>query len=174
MDSQRDRSMEQLTFFNREKEESPPETCAFTGHRELGDDFSKSKLKKQIRSCIEGGVTTFFSGMAMGFDLIATELVLELKKKHPDVKLVACVPCLEQEKYYSEADKARYVKCLKKADEVVVVSEQYFRGCMQKRDRYMADHADVLIAYCRKSKGGTAYTLSYFKKTHSDVRIIYL
>lgn len=174
MNSHRDRSMEQLTFFNREKDKSPPETCAFTGHRELGDDFSKSKLKKQIRACIEEGVTTFFSGMATGFDLVATELVLELKKKHPDVKLVACVPCLGQEKYYSEADKARYVKYLKKADEVVVLSEQYFRGCMQKRDRYMADRADVLIAYCRKSKGGTAYTVSYFKKKNLDARILYL
>ncbi len=166
--------MEQLTFLNREQEETTPQTCAFTGHRELGDDFSKSKLKKQIRSCIEGGVTTFFSGMAMGFDLIAAELVLECKKKHPDVKLVACVPCLEQEKYYSEKDKVRYAKCLKKADEVVVVSEQYFRGCMQKRDRYMADRADILITYCHKSKGGTAYTVAYFKKKHSDERIIYL
>lgn len=166
--------MRQLTFFNAEQEGFAPKTCAFTGHRELFEDFSQAALKAQIQACMEMGVTTFFSGMAMGFDMIAVQLVLELKSQYPDVRIVACVPCLEQEKYYSDEDKKQYAKLLKQADEVVVLSEQYFRGCMQKRDRYMADRADVLIAYCRKTTGGTAYTVQYFQKTKSNERILFL
>ena len=169
------RIMKQLTFLEQMNTDGfAPKTCAFTGHRELDGDFSKSDLKKSILACMEMGVTTFFSGMAMGFDMLAAELVIELKKKFPSVKLVACVPCHEQEKYYSDKDKQRYVKLLKNADEVVVLSDHYFQGCMQKRDRYMADRADLLIAYCRKTTGGTAYTVNYFKKAKSEERILYV
>ena len=149
----------------------PPLTgkaCAFTGHRELGEDFSARKLKKQIKQLMEGGVTTFLNGVAVGFDLLAAEYVLELKKKFPNVKLIACVPCYGQEKKYSTEDKARYIKIIKNADEVVALAEHYFRGCMQNRDRYMVDNAELLICYCRKTTGGTAYTVRYFEKTHGE------
>lgn len=117
---------------------------------------------------MEGGVTTFLNGVAVGFDLLAAEYVLELKKKFPNVKLIACVPCYGQEKKYSTEDKARYIKIIKNADEVVALAEHYFRGCMQNRDRYMVDNAELLICYCRKTTGGTAYTVRYFEKTHGE------
>ena len=158
-------------FFSQNTNSSPSlagKACAFTGHRELGEDFSARKLKKQIKQLMESGVTTFFNGVAVGFDLLSAEYVLELKKKFPDVKLIACVPCYGQEKNYSEQDKERYARIIKEADEVVTLAEYYFRGCMQKRDRYMVDNADLLICYCRKSTGGTAYTVRYFEKTHGE------
>ena len=57
--------------------------CAFTGHRSLEKDFSEKKLKEEIERVISMGVTDFYNGMAMGFDLIAAETVLSLKKKNP-------------------------------------------------------------------------------------------
>ena len=152
----------------------PPETCAFTGHRHLGEDCTKRKVKTQIKKLIESGVHTFYNGMAMGFDLLAAELVLELKKKYPQVKLVACVPCYGQEKSFSDADKKRYVHILKKADECVVLSPHYFNGCMQQRNRYMVERADVLIAYCHKEEGGAAYTVKLFEKHKQNGDIIFI
>ena len=149
-------------------------TCAFTGHRELGEDFCARTLKKELEKAVEQGVHTFYNGMAMGFDLIAAETVLKIKKKHPQVRLIACIPCYGQEKYFSEKDKKRYVRILKKADEQVCLSEHYYRGCMQMRDRYMADRADMLIAYCKKTTGGAAYTVSYFCKKYPCKRVIFL
>ncbi len=90
------------------------------------------------------------------------------------MKLIACIPCYGQEKRYSEEDKKRYAEILKKADEIVYVSEQYDRGCMFKRDRYMADNADTLIAYCKKTKGGTAYTVRYFTEKYPLKEKIFL
>lgn len=146
----------------------------FTGHRELDGDFSARKLKKEIEKMILRGVKIFYNGMAMGFDLIAAETVLALKKKYPEIRLIACIPCYEQEKYYSDRDKKRYAKAFASADERVFVSENYHRGCMLKRNRYMAERADVMLAYCKKEAGGTAYTVKYFRKLHPLNEIVFL
>ena len=141
-------------------------TCAFTGHRNLEEDFSPRTLKKAIKACIERGVYTFLCGMAMGFDLKAASCVLEMKKKYKQIKLIACIPCNHQEKAYTEADKKTYAKLYKKADERVLLGEEYTRDCMLKRNRYMADRADVLIAYVKRNTGGSAYTVRYFQKNY--------
>ena len=148
--------------------------CAFTGHRILEKDFSLNELKKQIKNVVENGVEIFYNGMAQGFDLISAEVVLSMKKKNPQIKLIACVPFYGQERNFSEEDKERYVKILKKADEVVYLSDTYYKGCMLVRDRYMADRGDMIITYCKKQTGGTAYTVKYFQKKYPEKEIIFL
>ncbi len=163
--------MEQLSIFTEDKH---LKVCVFTGHRDLQADFSKKKLKAAIGQIIALGVDTFLCGMAMGFDLAAADAVLSLKKKNPSLKLIACIPCIGQEKYFSKADQKRYTTALKKADEKVILADSYYKGCMQVRDKYMAERADVMIAYCKKQEGGTAYTVRCFKKRHPDGKIIFL
>lgn len=141
-------------------------SCAFTGHREFYEGFSKRKLTATVKRLTEEGVVTFYNGMAMGFDLLAAETVLALKKKNPQIKLVACIPCYNQEKSFSPEDKKRYARILKKADEQVLLSQNYYRGCMQVRDQYMVDNADVLVCYCVKETGGAAYTVKYCQKKY--------
>ena len=163
--------MEQLRIFTEEK---PVKICVFTGHRDLQEDFSKENLKAAILEMIALGVDTFLCGMAIGFDLAAAEAVLAFKKKNPSLKLIACIPCIGQEKYFSKADQKRYVTLLKKVDEKVILADAYFKGCMQVRDKYMAERADVMITYCKKQEGGTAYTVRCFKRLHPDGKIIFL
>ncbi len=143
-----------------------PKSCAFTGHRVLEKDFSVQALKREVKKLIERGVETFYCGLAPGFDLLAGEVVLYYKKKYDNVRLFACVPCKNQEKYYSANDKKRYLELIEKADEKVVLYEEYTKWCMLERDRYMADRADVLLAYLKKDTGGTAYTVNYFSKKY--------
>ena len=164
--------MQQLDLFTTEK--IPPKTCAFTGHRSFYDGFSPRKLKKAIKAMILQGVTTFYNGMAMGFDLLAAEKVLELKKSFPQVKLVLCIPCYNQERNFSDADKLRYQKICKNADEKVLLSDKYYRGCMLVRNKYMVERADALIAYCMKSTGGAAYTVGLFKKYKPNGEIVFI
>lgn len=161
--------MEQTTIFKKNKK-----SCAFTGHRHLGEDLSEKVLENAVKTAIKEGVETFYCGMAMGFDLLAAETVLFLKKDFPQIRLVACVPCYGQEKSFSKEDKARYVEALKNADEQIVLSERYYRGCMQVRDKYMAERADMLIAYCKKETGGAAYTVKIFQKLCPDGEIVFL
>ena len=171
---------EQLTILSpnagdtEKTENSYKNACVFTGHRELDKDFSAKKLKKAIEDVIQEGITDFYNGMAKGFDLAAASAVLKLKKKYPQIRLIACIPCYGQEKYFSEKDKKTYISVLKKADESITLSPNYFRGCMQVRDRYMAERASMMIAYCKKEIGGAAYTVKIFKKLHPESKIVFL
>ena len=131
-------------------------------------------MKEEIKTLIARGADTFLCGMAIGFDLLAAETVLSLKRKNPQIKLIACIPCIGQEKYFSKTDQKRYVSAVKKADEQVILSDSYYRGCMQVRDKYMADRGDVMIAYCKKKEGGAAYTVRCFEKAHPDHEIIFI
>ena len=151
----------------------PIKTCSFTGHRNLEEDFSPKKLKKVIKTLLDQGISTFYNGMAFGFDMVAAETLLSFRKKY-DFKLIACIPCLEQEKFYSYESKQRYYRILEQVDEQIVFAESYFKGCMQIRDKYLAQQADVLVAYCNKDTGGTAYTVKCFKRMHPDNEIYFI
>lgn len=148
--------------------------CAFTGHRNLDESFSLEKLCETVQTLVERGVRNFFCGMARGFDLFAAEEVVKQKEKNEKIRLVACVPYYGQEKGYSEEDKKRYVNILRKCDMRLTFCETYYKGCELVRDRYMADQADVLVAYLKKESGGTAYTVEYFQKKHKDREIIFI
>ena len=149
-------------------------TCAFTGHRTLGKDFNARNLVEYIEMLVKNGVTVFYNGVARGFDLLAAEAVLMFKGRYPQIKLIACVPHEGQEAMYSNEEKARYYAVLKKADETVVLSETYYKGCMQKRNEYMVDRADVLIAYANTDKGGTANTVRYCKRKYPHKQILFI
>lgn len=146
--------------------------CAFTGHRNLEANFSLDALKQAIEGVIEEGVDTFLNGMARGFDLLAAKCVIELKEKYPQLKLIACVPCPKQEKYFPKAEKELYYEVLKHCDEVKLISEGYFPGCMFVRNRYMVDNSDRLIAYYANKEGGTEYTIGYAMENLKEVYVI--
>ncbi len=147
--------------------------CAFTGHRKIEDNFDYSSFIEFITSFLSDGVNTFYCGMAMGFDLIAAEAVLQVKKDRPDVKLIACVPCKNQDKYYPQADKLRYAAIIESCDEVIVLHDHYYNGCMLLRDRFMVDNCGSVIAYYRNNDGGgTAYTVSYARSKNRKLFIV--
>lgn len=147
-------------------------SCAFTGHRELADDFDEKRLKKVVKDRIKQGTRVFYTGMARGFDLVATDFVVKEKKKNPEIRLIACIPCPDQSKAYSQGERERYEKLLLSCDEKILLSDHYFRGCMQVRNAYMEKNADALIAYCRKETGGSAYTKKLFDKKGKPVFLV--
>lgn len=142
-------------------------TCCFTGHRVLKRDFNDQNLSNVIDKLIENGYKTFLVGMAIGFDLKVFE-ILQTKKKF-NIDVIACVPCKDQDKFYNKQQKQQYLEAIKNADKVVYVSEEYFDGCMQKRNRYMVDNSSILVAYLYAKIGGTIYTINYAKKQEKNI-----
>ena len=138
------------------------ENCAFTGHRILEKNFDYNLLDRVIFNLIKGGTKNFYCGMATGFDLAAAESVLQYKKDF-DINLIPCIPCLGQENSYSQKNKERYSKILESCSKIVILSTEYYDGCMFARDRYMVDNCDVLVTYQRRKSGGTSYTVNYAK-----------
>lgn len=142
-------------------------TCSFTGHRILKKDFNSEKLFNVIEKIIESGYRTFLVGMAWGFDLKVFETLLNFKNKNIDI--IACVPCENQERYFKNSEKEKYLEYLKKADKVVYVSDKYFDGCMQKRNRYIVDNSSILVAYLYSNMGGTKNAVSYAQKQGKNI-----
>lgn len=146
--------------------------CAFTGHRKIEGQPDYALLRQILINLIENGVDSFYCGMARGFDMIAAEEVLSLKESYPGIKLVACVSCPEQDKFFSADDKRKYIDIIDQCDDVKVVSFRYFNGVMLKRNDYMVDKCGYLVAYLRKESGGTAYTVKYARKKRRKIFIV--
>lgn len=141
-------------------------TAAFTGHRteKLPENLNKLKenIEIEVLSAVKQGYSTFYTGMAYGFDLIAGAVVLEMKKE-TDLQLIAAVPFHGQEKNFSNDDKEEYGRILGLCDEVVYCYEVFHRGVYHQRNRLMVDNSSLVIAYC-DGTGGTQYTVNYAQK----------
>lgn len=136
--------------------------AAFTGHRFIlykDRKRLKDNLKEVITACLQSGIRYFFCGMAVGFDMLAAETVLEMKGEHPETRLIAVVPFRNQPDRFNSKDKECYQSILGKADTVVMLSENYFNGCYLRRNDYMLARSNRVIAYFNgEPKGGTFYT----------------
>ena len=54
-----------------------------------------------------------------------------------------------------------YDNILSRADEVIYVSDSYYPGCMQKRNRALVDASAACICYLTSEHGGTKQTVDY-------------
>lgn len=88
-------------------------------------------------------------------------MVLELKTEYPQIRLILVLPCFSQADRWSDKDKTVYDDIKRRADKVVYTSQEYFRGCMQKRNRHLVDNSSICICYLTENTGGTAYTVDY-------------
>ena len=148
--------------------------CAFTGHRpeKLGypeSDGRCAALKEKLRSLIvklieEEGVTYFISGMAQGVDMYAAEIVLELKEQYPQITLECAIPYERQAVRWPAALRERYFSIASRCDKETMLQRQYTRDCMKKRNQYMVDCADVVLAVWNGEPSGTGQTVWYAKE----------
>ncbi len=147
-------------------------TVAFSGHRTnriAKFTTDREKLFREVAFdtfvaiesyCIKKGYHTFLSGMCEGFDLIAAEEVLNLKKRYPHIRLKCVVPFKGQAERYTQADKQRYDTILAQADEVVTLQDGYTEGCFLRRNDYLLENSAFLMVYYDSvAVGGTFYTL---------------
>ncbi|MGM9632777.1 MAG: SLOG family protein [Eubacteriales bacterium] len=147
-------------------------TVCFTGHRKIPPeqvDTLALRLKATLIQLINDGYLYFGAGGALGYDTLAAQTVLELKKQYPDVKLILVLPCLSQTRGWSTRDIEIYEDIKNKADKVVYTSQEYTRGCMHKRNRHLVDNSSVCVCYLTESTGGTAYTVDYAHKNNLTV-----
>ncbi len=146
--------------------------ACFTGHREIPVE-DREKLKMALRDAvirlINDGFTEFRAGGALGFDIMAEETVIELKKEFPQIKLIIYVPCLDQNKNFSQSQNERYLNCINAADKILCISRDYYSGCMLKRNREMVKGAAACVCYKRRESGGTAYTVRFAQENGLEI-----
>ena len=147
--------------------------CAFTGHRNFDYYNEIRSLERAVESAIVfDDADTFYNGMARGFDLAAAQTVLNMKRKYKNIKLIACVPFYGQKETLNAFDRKIYDQVIAGCNEVIILSQEYYPGCMYARNRYMVDKSDMLIAYYRGRRGGTQYTVKYAEE--NGKKIIYI
>ena len=157
-------------------------TCCVTGNRPQkfpwkygeGKEHKKYlvKMTRQIENLIESGYTYFISGGAVGVDMDFAEAVLQAKKQHKDIVLEIAVPCRNQDLKWSKDDKRRYAEILSYADIVNILSENYTSFCMQKRNEYMVNKSDLVIAFWNgEESGGTWNTINYAERKGKQLLI---
>ncbi|MEA4870290.1 hypothetical protein SDC9_112728 [bioreactor metagenome] len=146
--------------------------CCFTGHRPnalpaLGKEDTEEMqslvflLERAVTDALESGVTDFYVGGAQGFDTLAAEAVLRMRWLFPDLSLHLALPGRDQTKGWNERDLARYESIYQDAAEVWYAADLCSPESMRRRNRYLVDHAGRCVAYLRRMRGGTLYTVNY-------------
>ena len=139
----------------------------FTGHRALPaeelPEISRH-LEDTLIALIEQGHCYFGAGGALGFDTLAAQMVLRLRERYPQIRLILVLPCRVFDCGWPQDSIDIYEDIKRHADKVIYSAENYFRGCMQKRNRHLVDSSSVCICYLTTPTGGTAYTVNYARR----------
>lgn len=110
------------------------------------------------------------SGMALGWDQALAQAAIELH-----IPVIAAIPFLGQESRWPKESQSKYKALIEKCREVVIVSPGGFASFkMQKRNEYMVNRADVILAMWNgKAEGGTFNCISYAQKKGKKIVNLY-
>lgn len=130
----------------------------------------KENFKKLL---IENNCDEAITGMALGVDTVFALAVLDLKDEGYNIKLHCAIPCKNHSCKWNKESVDQYNYILSKADIVKLVSDEPYKPwLMQKRNEYMVDISDMMIAVWDGTPSGTANCVRYaWEKNKRIIRI---
>ena len=138
----------------------------FCGHSNcLFSDEEKEKLKQLLIKEIRKNPTCkFYLGGYGDFDSLCLRTLRELKTDYPDIELLFITPYID--KNYSKLEFAKY-----HYDDVIFPPLESVprKFAILKRNEWMVEEADLVIAYVMYSWGGAAKTLEYAKRKKKTI-----
>lgn len=152
---------------------------AITGHRpnKLGNDYNLTsdlihKIKKRIINILYGintQDTVLITGMALGIDTLFAKIAIE-----NNIPFIAAIPCKNHWAKWPQKSVDLYQQILQhKLCTINNISTQpYNQYCMQKRNEWMVNNCDLLIAVWDKSSGGTANCVKYAQSQNKEIIFI--
>lgn len=161
----------------------PTFAIAFSGHRSnrLPSDPDqldqlKFSLCTELSKLRRQGYDTLFCGMAEGADMLCYEAAQIISFLRPDWERMRICCVLPYEKHCtlsSSMNRSDAYYDLTASDSIISMAPNYSPGCFHRRNRYMVDHADVLLAvYDGNDKGGTSYTIKYALKQGKTIILL--
>ena len=166
-------------------------SCAITGHRPTRFRFKydennngckrlKKRMRDQFMLLYEQGVRCFYVGGALGVDMWAGEILLALREKqeYADIELMIVLPFEGHDSAWDERSKRRMAALCSRSKAVTVIGtkEMTAASCFRKRNEYMVDHADIVLAVYdndRSIRSGTGMTVNYAVKKSVPVLLIH-
>lgn len=167
--------------------------ACFTGHRPQNlpwgfeeNDTRCILLKQRMQSIItklheQCHVLHYISGMGLGVDTWAAEIVLEMKQALPCITLEAAIPFQSQTVRWTQESKDRYEAILSKCDKITTMRdingrdyERYTGAAMWQRNRYLVDNADYVFAVwdSAQANGGTYGTVEYARAQNKAIILL--
>lgn len=147
--------------------------CTFVGHSFVFSATVENRLKDEIEAYLADiDEASFYIGGRGEFDRMAAATVRAARAQHKDkkIQLYLIEPYfhagLNRDKEYNE----------KMYDGIIIPQELlsvYPKAAIQKRNRWMCDQAELLIAFVCRNFGGAYETLKYARRK-GNVRIINL
>lgn len=130
----------------------------------------KLAIKQQLIALIDDGLELVVISGQPGVELWGAEVVLELKKDYPTLKLAVVTPFQEQEGRWKESVKLQYKDILTAADSVKTTSDKPYTGPeqFQKRDQTVLTHTDGLLLLFDDEKGGSPRYLKEKAEKHAN------
>ena len=164
--------------------------CAITGHRPSRFKFKYSEdytLCKQIKASMlevfrklhdEKEVGCFYVWGALGVDMWAAEQILRLKELpgYGDIELIAALPFVGHDSKWDERSRSRMKFILRHCSKIEVIGNEDCRESYIKRNCYMVDQADYLVAVyddARNLRSGTMQCVWYARKKQVPVILIH-
>ncbi len=96
------------------------------------------------------------SGLALGWDTAVALAALDL-----NIPLIAAIPFPNQPSRWPTQSVLTWSNIKQRATKVHIISQQYSIPAMQRRNEWMVDRADTIVALWNGSPGGTANCLRY-------------
>lgn len=135
-------------------------------------------IRSLAEEFLDRGFDHFITGMARGVDLdFGVEMIRckKLSKRYEGLTVEAAIPYPEQYLRYDYASRKKYNYILEYCDRTTYISNEYSKDCYFRRNRYMVDNSDAVIALWNgEESGGTFYTINYAREQGKEVRIVSL
>ena len=136
-------------------------TITFCGHSNFSfDNTVKEKLRELLLQEIrKNPACKFYLGGYGDFDSLCLNILKELKIQFPNIESLFITPYLDDNYSKLETAKLYYDGIIYPPLENVPR-----RFCISKRNEWMVNEADFVIAFVKYSWGGAAKTLEYAKR----------
>jgi len=135
----------------------------FCGHKETDDrERIEQWLYGVCLSLIEQGANEFYLGGYGEFDLLCAATLREIQHGYPHIRLILVLPYLNRRILSAGYDETVYPP----------LESVPKRFAISRRNEWMVQECDVVVAYVTHGWGGAAKTLEYAQKKKKQI-IIY-
>ena len=132
----------------------------FCGHRDVFDPETVSAwLNETVKGLIREGADCFYLGGYGQFDALAAAVVRKQKERYLEIRSVLVLPYLDRPFDASDYDETVYPP-------LENVPKRY---AVSRRNEYMIDRSDVVIAFVTRSFGGAYKTLCYAQRKQKRI-----
>lgn len=156
-----------------------PHELGIFDEKHIGIKYIKKVLEKRIIGYIETGLEWVLISGQLGVELWCAEVVLDLKKQYPQLKLAVLTPFYNQEERWNDLRKEQYRLVLNKADYVESITKRPYENPSQLKlkNQFLVEKSDgILVIYDEEKHGSPSYYLTYAKvrSDNSNYEIHYI